>query len=61
MKLSRDWLVLAALGAFLAIAWALVGAGADATLVDDWVYGWSVEHLLASGRLEVLPFLQMHY
>jgi hypothetical protein len=28
----------------------------DAPFVDDWVYAWSVEHLLDTGRLEVLDF-----
>jgi len=29
---------------------------ADVPFVDDWVYAWSVQHLLATGRLELLEW-----
>ena len=51
-----DWLVLGALAAFFAIGWLLIGAGSNVTLIDDWVYAWSVEHLLDTRQLQVLPF-----
>lgn len=50
------WPVRLALAAAFALAWRLVDAGQDAPWIDDWVYAWSVEHLLATGRLAVLPY-----
>ena len=38
----------------LASLW--VGPRANVPVIDDWVYAWSVEHLLQTGRLRVLEF-----
>ncbi len=38
------------------MGWLLAGSRADVPVIDDWVYAWSVEHLLETGRLRVLPF-----
>jgi hypothetical protein len=54
VKQSRNWPALAAIAIAFAIAWLLVGARANAPVIDDWVYAWSVEHLLTTGRLQVL-------
>src|SRR5262245_6653631 len=51
-----DVLALASLAAFFAIAWLLVAPHADVPVIDDWVYAWSVEHCLGTGRLRVLEF-----
>jgi Dolichyl-phosphate-mannose-protein mannosyltransferase len=37
-------------------AWLLIGTRANVPVIDDWVYAWSVEHLLKTGRLQVLDF-----
>src|SRR5207244_3527609 len=37
-----------------AAGWLLVGPRANVPVIDDWVYAWSVEHLLDTGRLQVL-------
>lgn len=55
-EFTGDLLALAALAAFFAAAWCLVGSSAEAPVIDDWVYAWSVEHLVKTGRLEVLEF-----
>jgi hypothetical protein len=33
-----------------------VGTRANVPVIDDWVYAWSVEHFLQTGRLRVLEF-----
>ena len=32
----------------------------DVPVIDDWVYAWSVEHLLKTGRLRVLEFSSVY-
>ncbi len=49
-------LAVAAIAAVFATGWFLVGAAANVPVIDDWVYAWSVEDLLATGRFHVLPF-----
>ncbi len=49
-----DWLGLAGLAAVSAVAWLLVQPAADVPLVDDWVYAWSVKHLVRTGSLQIL-------
>jgi hypothetical protein len=39
-----------------AAAWAIVQPYADVPVIDDWVYAWSVENLLKTGRLQMLEF-----
>ena len=46
---------MALLGLFVA-GWLLVGPRADVPVIDDWVYAWSVDHLLRTGQLQVLEF-----
>jgi hypothetical protein len=53
---AKDLLALAAIAAVFAISWPLVGSRADVPVIDDWVYAWSVEHLLETGRLQVLEY-----
>jgi hypothetical protein len=53
---SQDLLALAAIVALFATGWLLVRPQADVPVIDDWVYAWSVEHLLKTGRLQVLEF-----
>jgi hypothetical protein len=48
------WAALAGMLALFVASWPLVGAGADVPIIDDWVYAWSVEHILATGDLRVL-------
>src|SRR5689334_12279194 len=51
---TSDWLALAGLfGLFGAAAW-WAGWRANAPVIDDWVYAWSVEQLLHTHRLQVL-------
>ena len=51
-----EWLAPAAIVATFVVGWLLVGPRADVPVIDDWVYAWSVEHLLKTGRLQVLEF-----
>ena len=51
---DREWLALLAIVAAFAAGWLLVRPGANAPVIDDWVYAWSVEHLVKTGRLQVL-------
>jgi hypothetical protein len=53
---------LAALAVSLVVACAsvLVHSDVEAPVIDDWTYAWSVEHLLETGRLQVLDW-SIHY
>jgi hypothetical protein len=51
-----DWLALAALVSVFGVASLWVGPRANVPVIDDWVYAWSVEHFLQTGRLRVLEF-----
>ncbi len=42
------------------LAIALVGLGPNVPLQDDWTYAWSVEHLLKTGRFDVLQW-SLHF
>src|SRR5437867_3195882 len=53
---ARDWWAAAAILGLFAVGWLLVGPRANVPVIDDWVYAWSVEHLLQTGRLQVLEF-----
>jgi hypothetical protein len=54
--LSDEWPAVAAISGAFALGWALVGANANVPVIDDWVYAWSVEHLVSTGRLRVLEY-----
>jgi hypothetical protein len=51
---NREWPALLAIVGVFAAGWLLVGPRANVPVIDDWVYAWSVEHLLDTGRLQVL-------
>jgi len=51
---DREWSALLFFLAMWIAAWQLVGPRANVPVIDDWVYAWSVEHLLKTGRLQVL-------
>jgi 4-amino-4-deoxy-L-arabinose transferase-like glycosyltransferase len=51
---AREWPALLAIVGVFAAGWWLVGARADVPVIDDWVYAWSVQHLIDTGRLQVL-------
>ena len=51
---EREWPALLAIVAVFAAGWLLVSPRANVPVIDDWVYAWSVEHFLKTGRLEVL-------
>ncbi|MEP7305044.1 MAG: glycosyltransferase family 39 protein [Acidobacteriota bacterium] len=53
---AKDLAALAAIASLFALGWLLVGSRADVPVIDDWVYAWSVEHLLKTRRLQVLEF-----
>jgi hypothetical protein len=58
MSINRepDWPALAVIAALFAVGWVLVRGSTDVPVVDDWVYAWSVENLVRTGRLQVLEF-----
>jgi hypothetical protein len=51
----NGWPAFLAIVGIFASGWWLVGARADIPVIDDWVYAWSVQHLIDTGRLQVLP------
>ncbi len=53
---DADWPALAVLAGLFVAAWWVVGGAPDVPVIDDWVYAWSVEQLLGTGRLKVLEF-----
>ena len=44
----------------LVLSAAVVNPTGDFPLIDDWIYAWSVEHLLATAQLKVLD-ISAHY
>ena len=50
---ARDCLAIVVLAFLFA---AIIRPFQNAPFVDDWVYAWSVENLLAHGRVEVLNY-----
>jgi hypothetical protein len=53
---AKDAAALTAIAALFGLAWVLIAPRANVPVIDDWVYAWSVEHLLKTGRLQVLEF-----
>ncbi len=51
-----DLAAASAIAAIFVIGWFLVGGSRDVPVIDDWLYGGSVELLLRTGRLAVPPF-----
>ena len=51
---NREWPALLLLLAIWIAIWPFVGPRANVPVIDDWVYAWSVEHLLKTGHLQVL-------
>src|SRR5262245_39205848 len=51
---NREWPALLAIAGIFAAGWLLVGPRANVPVIDDWVYAWSVEDLLDTGRLRIL-------
>ena len=50
---------MALLGAFL-VACLIAGAFADTPVIDDWLYAWSVQQMLATGHFRILSY-SCHY
>src|SRR5216684_5124867 len=59
-SLSAEWPALAAIAAVFALGWLLVSPWRNVPVIDDWVYGWSVEHLLNTGELRILDFSSIY-
>jgi Dolichyl-phosphate-mannose-protein mannosyltransferase len=51
---NREWAAWLAIVAVFVAGWLMVGPRSNVPVIDDWVYAWSVEHLLDTGRLQVL-------
>jgi hypothetical protein len=51
---GREWPAFLAIAGVCAIGWLLVGPRADVPVIDDWVYAWSVQHFVDTGRLQIL-------
>jgi dolichyl-phosphate-mannose-protein mannosyltransferase len=51
---SREWPALLVIAGVFAVGWLLVRPRANVPVIDDWVYAWSVEHLVDTGQLRVL-------
>lgn len=49
-----EWPALFAVVGVFAASWLLVRPRVNVPVIDDWVYAWSVEHLLDTGHLKVL-------
>ena len=49
-----------AISLVVACASVLAHSEVESPVIDDWTYAWSVEHLLATGRLQVLDW-SIHY
>jgi hypothetical protein len=54
VSIRAEWPSLAAIAGVFIAGCAVVHPLRDAPVIDDWVYAWSVEHLLRTGELRVL-------
>ncbi|MGE0122817.1 MAG: ArnT family glycosyltransferase [Vicinamibacterales bacterium] len=54
--LRAEWRPVAGLTAWFAFVALAIVAWRDVPVIDDWTYAWSVEQLLAHGRLQVLDW-----
>ena len=50
------WPALAAIAGVFAVGWALVSPWRNVPVIDDWVYAWSVEHLIKTGQLRISDY-----
>jgi hypothetical protein len=55
-----EWPSLLAIVAVFAGGWLFVSPWRNVPIIDDWVYAWSVEHLVKTGRLAVLDFSSIY-
>ena len=55
-----DALALLALASWVGLCAALVGPWPDVPILDDWTYAWSVERLLQTGELAILPISSVY-
>jgi 4-amino-4-deoxy-L-arabinose transferase-like glycosyltransferase len=60
IRTSDEVLPLVAIAVWFAGGALLVAPHSEVPILDDWIYAWSVEHLLESGKLEVLPFSSVY-
>src|SRR5262245_29602065 len=52
----RDLLAFAIIAAPFVIGWLLVSPWQNVPVIDDWVYAWSVEHLIKTRQLRVVDW-----
>ncbi len=55
-----EWPALGAIAGVFALGWLLVAPWRNVPVIDDWVYAWSVEHLLKTGELRILDFSSIY-
>src|SRR3954469_2251180 len=54
------WQPFAAIAAVFVAGWVVVSPWRNVPIIDDWVYAWSVEHLLKTGELRVSDFSSVY-
>src|ERR1700733_9531634 len=54
------WSPFAAIAAVFIAGWVLVSPWRNVPIIDDWVYAWSVEHLLKTGELRVSDYSSVY-
>ena len=59
-SLRAEWPALAAIGGVFALGWLLISPWRNVPVIDDWVYAWSVEHVLKTGELRILEFSSIY-
>ena len=59
-SLGAEWPMLAAIAAVFVLGWLLISPWRNVPVIDDWVYAWSVEHLLKTGELRILDFSSIY-
>ena len=59
-SLSPDRYALVELVAWFSACLILVWPNADVPIIDEWTYAWSVEHVLQTGTLELLPISSVY-
>lgn len=57
---DSDYGALAVIAGVFACGCLLVGPFRDVPVIDDWIYAWSVEHLLQTGQWRVLEISSTH-
>jgi hypothetical protein len=59
-RFRAEWPALAAIAGVFALGWLLISPWRNVPIIDDWVYAWSVQHLLKTGELRISDYSSVY-